>query len=61
MDKHTSYAKLSKRKKRELDAMRRSTWGSLNPVTRKPPDSRVYKRAKERAYCRIVDRQGAGI
>lgn len=50
MEKFVSYEKLSKKKKRELDAKRRNTWGELNPVTRKPANSKAYNRAKARKW-----------
>ena len=50
MEKFVSYEKLSKKKKRELDAKRRTTWGTLNPVTRKPANSKAYNRAKARKW-----------
>lgn len=46
MEKFVPYEKLSKKKKRELDAKRRGSWGGINPVTRKPENSRVYNRRK---------------
>ena len=48
MEKFIPYAKLSKKKKRELDARKRGTWGGLNPVTRKSPDPKAYNRRKAR-------------
>ena len=48
MEKFTAYDKLSKKKKRELDAKRRGTWGGVNPVTRKPANPKAYNRAKAR-------------
>ena len=42
--------KLSKQEKRKRDALRRNTWGALNPVTRKSPDPRVYDRRKARKW-----------
>ena len=48
MEKFTPYAKLSKKKKRELDKRARRTWGGLNPVTRKPALSKAYNRQKAR-------------
>ena len=45
MEKFIPYEKLSKKKKRELDARRRNVW-QINPVTRKPADSRAYNRKK---------------
>lgn len=44
MEKFIPYEKLSKKEKRKADAARRSTWGQLNPVTRKPQNSRAYNR-----------------
>lgn len=48
MEKFIPYEKLSKKKQRELDAKRRNTWGSLNPVTRKPENPKAYNRQKAR-------------
>lgn len=42
--------KLSKKAKKELNKRRRQTWGELSPVTRKPNNSRAYKRKKVHAY-----------
>ena len=51
MEKFIPYEKLSKKKRRELDARRRNVW-QINPVTRKPADSRAYnrKKAQKRTY-----------
>ena len=46
--KFIPYDKLSKKKKRELDLARRSSWGSLSPVTRVEKNRRAYKREKIR-------------
>ena len=48
MEKFIPYEKLSKKKKRELDGQRRSTWGALRPVTRRPENPKAYKRTKFR-------------
>ena len=40
MEKFIPYEKLSKKEKRKIDQARRQTWGELNPVTRKPENSR---------------------
>ena len=50
MQKFTSYEKLSKKKQREINAMRRGSWGSLNPVTRKPADPKAYNRRKAQSW-----------
>ena len=46
MEKFIPYEKLSKKEKRKLDQVKRQTWGSLNPTTRKPTNSRAYNRRK---------------
>ena len=50
MEKFIPYAKLSKKKKRELDKKARGTWGGLNPVTRVPPPPKAYNRRKARNW-----------
>lgn len=52
MDKYIPYEKLSKKEKRKVDAMRRNTWGELNPVTRKPVNSKAYNRKKSQDWKR---------
>lgn len=42
------FAKLSKKKQRALNAQKRHTWDEINPITRKPENSRAYNRAKVR-------------
>ena len=46
MEKFIPYEKLSKKEKRKLDQAKRQTWGNLNPVTRKPENSKAYNRNK---------------
>jgi hypothetical protein len=48
MEKFVPYEKLSKKKKRELDLMRRRTWGAGSPVTRRPENPKAYNRKKAR-------------
>ena len=45
MEKFIPYEKLSKKKKRELDAGRRTVW-TVSPVTRKPENPKAYNRRK---------------
>lgn len=52
MEKYIPYEKLSKKEKRRLDSQRRTTWGCVNPVTRKPANSRAYNRNKSRNWRR---------
>ncbi|MBQ8975212.1 MAG: hypothetical protein IJ072_05760 [Oscillospiraceae bacterium] len=50
MEKFTPYAKLSKKKKRQLDAMARKGWNGISPVTRRPENPKAYNRAKARKW-----------
>jgi len=43
-----SYSKLSKKKRREVDRAKRTTWGSVVPVTKKIPSDKIYNRKKAR-------------
>ena len=52
MEKFIPYEKLSKKEKRKLDLAKRQTWGELNPVTRKPENSKAYNRKKSQAWKR---------
>ena len=52
MEKFIPYEKLSKKEKRKLDLAKRQTWGELNPVTRKPTNSKAYNRNKARDWKR---------
>ena len=45
MEKFIPYEKLSKKKKRELDAGRRTVW-AISPVTRKSENPKAYHRRK---------------
>ncbi len=46
MEKFIPYEKLSKKEQKKVNSARRSTWGALSPVTRKPESSRAYNRRK---------------
>ena len=50
MEKFIPYEKLSKKKRREVSSARRGSWGSLNPVTRKPENPKTYNRKKARKW-----------
>lgn len=52
MEKFVPYEKLSKKGKRKLDSAKRTTWGEMNPVTRKPQNSKAYVRSKARNWKR---------
>lgn len=44
------FEKLSKKKQRELNVQRRRDWGSVNPVTRRPENSKAYHRQKAQKW-----------
>jgi hypothetical protein len=44
------YEKLPKKKQHELDRQKRGSWNGVNPITRKPEDSKVYNRKKAQSW-----------
>jgi len=50
MEKFIFPEKLSKKKQREQNVKRRGSWYGLNPVTRKPENSKAYNRRKARKW-----------
>lgn len=46
MEKFIPYEKQSKKAKKALNAARRGSWGAVNPITRKPENSKAYNRAR---------------
>ena len=50
MSKFVPYEKMSKKQKREQDALRRQTWGEMSPVTRRPENSKAYDRRKAQQW-----------
>lgn len=55
MEKFVPFDKLSKKKQRELNSMKRGSWGGLNPVTRKPANPKAYNRKTAQGRKRISD------
>lgn len=55
MEKFIAYEKLSKKKRRELDAAKRGSWNGVNPVTRKSPNPKAYNRQKARKWTDEVN------
>ena len=47
--KFVPYDKLSKKKKRELDAGKRTVW-AISPVTRRPENPKAYNRKKAQKW-----------
>ena len=60
MEKFIPYEKLSKKEKRKMDLAKRQTWGELNPVTRKPENSKAYNRNKARNWKRNYHETSSG-
>ena len=50
MARFIPYQKLPKKKQQELDRQRRGSWNGVNPVTRKPENSKVYHRNKAQSW-----------
>jgi len=50
MNRFVPYEKLTKKKRRAQDALRRGSWGEVNPVTRRPESSRAYNRKKAQRW-----------
>ena len=61
MENFIPYEKLSKKEKRKIDAAKRTTWGEINPVTRKPQNSTAYNRNKSRNWKRDYHETNSGI
>jgi len=49
MEKFIPYEKLSKAKKRELNALKRRTW-TINPVVRRSENPKAYNRKKAQKW-----------
>lgn len=50
MEKFVPYEKLSKKEQRKINKAKRGTWGDINPVTRKPQNSKAYNRKRAQAW-----------
>ena len=55
MEKFIPYEKLSKKKKRELDAARRGSWNGIDPVSRRVESKKVYNRKRAQDWKRNSD------
>jgi len=49
MEKFVSYEKLSKKKKRQVNARKRKSWQGASPVTRRTENKKKYNRKKIKA------------
>ena len=52
MEKFIPYEKLSKKEQQKINKAKRGTWGELNPVTRKPQNSKAYNRKRAQDWRR---------
>ena len=50
MNKFIPYEKMSKKEQQKINKAKRGTWGELNPVTRKPQNSKAYNRKRAQAW-----------
>ncbi len=50
MEKFVPFEKRSKKQQREQNARRRSLWGGVKPVTRRPENPKAYNRRKARQW-----------
>lgn len=48
MEKFIPFEKLSKKKKQEINRMKRHDWKGINPVTRRSENKKAYNRKKIR-------------
>lgn len=57
MNKFIPYEKLSKKKKKEIDAKARRDWNGVSPVTRVPDPPGAYKRAAAKRDARAAKKE----
>lgn len=50
MEKMIPYAKLSKKKQKEICSKQRGSWNGVNPVTRKVESKKLYNRKKAQKW-----------
>ena len=50
MQKFIPFAKLSKKTQQEINKSRRKNWGNIDPVTKRPANSKAYNRKKAQAW-----------
>ena len=50
MAKFIPFVKLSKKTQQEINKNRRKNWGNIDPVTKRPANSKAYNRKKARAW-----------
>ena len=50
MEKFIPYEKLSKKEQKKRDRIRRMTWGTMSPVTRRTESRKRYDRKREQGW-----------
>lgn len=50
MAKFIPFVKLSKKTQQEINKSRRKNWGNIDPVTKRPANSKAYNRKKARPW-----------
>lgn len=50
MQKFIPFVKLSKKTQQEINKSHRKSWGNIDPVTKRPANSKAYNRKKARAW-----------
>ena len=50
MEKFIPFAKLSKKSQQAINKSHRKSWGNIDPVTKRPANSKAYNRKKARAW-----------
>ena len=50
MAKFIPFVKLSKKTQQEINKSHRKSWGNIDPVTKRPANTKAYNRKKARAW-----------
>ncbi len=50
MQKFIPFAKLSKKAQQVINKSKRKNWGNIDPVTKRPTNSKAYNRKKAQAW-----------
>lgn len=50
MVKFIPFAKLSKKAQQAINQSKRKSWGNIDPVTKRPTNSKAYNRKKAQAW-----------
>lgn len=56
MQKFIPFAKLSKKSQQVINKSKRKSWGSIDPVTKRPANSKAYNRKKAQVWKDVFPR-----